>query len=110
MGRAIFCLFADIEIRRQTRNRHSLRNALRAIVNAGYTTHIDSLLPPVLALGYHAVGVDVLLPLYQKMKDDPDTADLELLWGSLGIGVVADSVELDNNAELAYIREQIMRL
>lgn len=108
-GGAIFCLAADIEIRRQTNNRYSLRDALRAIVNAGYTTNIDSLLPPVLALGDHAVGVDVLLPLYQKMKDDSDTPDLELLWGALGIRVAADSVVFDSSAELAYIREKIMK-
>lgn len=108
-GGAIFCLVADIEIRRQTNNRHSLRDALRAIVDAGYTTNIDSLLPPILALGDHAVGVDVLLPQYQRMKDDPGTLDLELLWESLGIRVAADSVEFDSSAELAYIREQIMR-
>lgn len=108
-GGALFCLMADIEIRRQTDNRYGLKDALRAIVHAGYTTNVETPLAPVLAVGDKAVGVDVLLPLYREMKDDPVTPDLKQLWASLGIRVVGDSVEFDRSAELAHVRESIMK-
>jgi hypothetical protein len=42
----MFCLVADVEIRRATGNRKGLQDALRAIVAAGATINTDSALPP----------------------------------------------------------------
>lgn len=47
-GGALFCLVADVEIRRQTNNRYGLQDALRAIVAAGGT--IDKEWPVVRVL------------------------------------------------------------
>jgi len=38
LGGALFCLLADVEIRRQTNNAKGLENALRGILDAGGTS------------------------------------------------------------------------
>ena len=45
LGRRMFCLVADVEIRRETGNRKGLRDALRAIVADGGTIDHDWSLP-----------------------------------------------------------------
>jgi hypothetical protein len=50
-GGAMFCLVADVEIRRATANRKGLQDALRANVAAGETINTESELSPILHLG-----------------------------------------------------------
>jgi hypothetical protein len=108
-GGALFCLLADIEIRKTTNNRRSLQDALRAIVDAGYSTNIDSMMTPLLQVGDKATGVNVLLPMYEKMRADPTTPDLATLWKSLGVSLSGDTVVYDDTAPLAHIRRQLMK-
>ena len=108
-GGAIFCLLADIEIRQRTDNRHSLRDALRGIVNAGMTTRVDGFAEPVLAVGDAAVGVDVLVPMYRKMSEDPTTPSLDTLWKKLGVALEGHDVVYDDTAALAHIRQALLR-
>jgi hypothetical protein len=65
-GGALFCLSADVEIRRLTSNRKGLQDALRAVVNAGGTIDKDWPLMESLAIGDKATGTTVLTDLYQK--------------------------------------------
>src|ERR1700746_2141756 len=82
-GGALFCLLADVEIRRQTNNAKGLEHALRGILDAGGDIRKDWNLQDALGAGDHAVGVSVLLPLYAKMKDKPVSVDLATLWSQL---------------------------
>jgi hypothetical protein len=75
-GGAMFCLVADVEIRRATGNRKGLQDALRAIVAAGATINTDSALPPILHIGDQATGTTVLSDLYQRWKDTPVNVNL----------------------------------
>ncbi len=50
-GGALFCLVADVEIRRQTNNTYGLQDALRAIVGAGGTIDKNWPLTRVLRVG-----------------------------------------------------------
>jgi hypothetical protein len=106
-GGALFCLVADVEIRRATSNRKGLRDALRAIVEHGGTIDHDWDLPRALALGDAATGTHVLTEQYAKWKDAPVTVDLDKLWAELGIRRNGDDVEFVNDAPLARIREAI---
>jgi len=106
-GGALFCLVADVEIRRATSNRKGLRDALRAIVEHGGTIDHDWDLPRALALGDAATGTHVLSEQYAKWKDAPVTVDLDKLWAELGIRRNDDDVEFVNDAPLARIREAI---
>ena len=106
-GGALFCLVADVEIRRATSNRKGLRDALRAIVEHGGTIDHNWDLPRALAIGDAATGTHVLSEQYAKWKGAPVTVDLDKLWAELGIRRNGDDVEFVNDAPLARIREAI---
>src|SRR5579859_6493746 len=59
-GGAMFCLVADVAIRRETKNRKGLRDALRAIVASGGTIDHESSLPQAFEIGDRATGTHVL--------------------------------------------------
>lgn len=107
-GGAIFCLLADVEIRRVTDNKYSLRDALRGILNDGFSMEASASITQVLESGDRAIGVSVLLPLYEKMKADPYPVDLPVLWQSLGVSLKNDKVYYDDSAPLSKIRQGIL--
>jgi hypothetical protein len=84
-GGAMFCLVADVEIRRKTENRKGLQDALRAIVVSGGTIDKEWPLLKVLEIGDKATGTAVLADMYNQWKGRPTTVDLESLWLELGI-------------------------
>jgi hypothetical protein len=109
-GGALFCLLADVEIRRRTNNRKGLQDALRAILAAGGTMEQQWPLIKAFEAGDRAVGVPVLEELYAQTKDRPVPVDLPDLWRRLGVAPNGDGVVLKNDAPLAAIREAIMRV
>src|SRR5229473_5542675 len=106
-GGALFCLLADVEIRRQTNNAKGLEHALRGILEAGGDIRKDWTLEAALRAGDRAVGVSVLQPLYAKMKDKPVRVDLAILWSQLGVQSDGVNVRCDDNATLAAIGRAI---
>jgi hypothetical protein len=106
-GGALFCLVAEIEIRKQTGNARGLRDALRGIVDAGGAIDKDWPIAKVLAIGDKATGTAVLEDLYKKWSKTPVTVDLPLLWNQLGVHRAGDTVSFDATAPLARIRESI---
>jgi hypothetical protein len=84
-GGALFCLVADVEIRRETKNHKGLQDALRAIVAQGGTIDQEWSLDRALAVGDGATGTHVLTSMYTTWKDSPSPVDLDRLWGELGI-------------------------
>jgi hypothetical protein len=108
-GGALFCLVADVEIRRETHNQKGLQDALRAIVAAGGTIDHDWDLPRALAIGDDATGTQVLSDMYGQWKDKPVPVDLPKLWSDLGIVSGPDGIRLTSNAPLAKLREAITK-
>ena len=108
-GGALFCLLADVEIRRRTDNRAGLQSALRAVNRASGGLGADWPIERVLEVGDTAVGTHVLEDLYARSKDAPLETDLAALWRSLGIEPAGDSVHFNDAAPLAKIRDAIMR-
>jgi hypothetical protein len=106
-GGAMFCLLADVTIRRQTQDRYGLRDALRAIVNAGGNMQSSWPLTRALAVGDRAVGVPVLMGLYEKMKATPLKPDLPQLWRELGIETNRRPITFDDTAPWASTRRAI---
>lgn len=107
-GGAIFCLLADVEIRRRTDNRFGLQDALRAVVRAGGVTTATWSIEQAIAIGDRATGTTALHDLYQRLKDDPGDIDLDQLWKKLGIRIEGTRVVFDDTAELAGARNAIM--
>lgn len=107
-GGAIFCLLADIEIRRQTQNRCGLEDALRAIVAAGGTIERSWSLARALEVGDAATGTRVLRELHARLGNSPEPTDLEALWRSLGVVRRGrQQVDFDESAPLAAVRRAI---
>ena len=107
-GGALFCLLADVEIHRRTNEKFGLQDALRAISKAGNMLE-DWPLTRALKVGDDAIGVPVLIELYDNMKDAPLDPNLPKLWRDLGVKVAGDSVQFDQRAPLAPIVTSIMK-
>lgn len=122
-GGALFCLSADVAIRKQTGNRKGLQDALRAIVNAGGTIDHEWPLPKALQIGDEATGTKVLTTLYQQQGQSATPVDLDSLWSELGVRATGRSqeaapsaadaaggeVQFDSKAPMASIREAITK-
>ncbi|HTX76069.1 MAG TPA: hypothetical protein VMD29_07695 [Terracidiphilus sp.] len=108
-GGAMFCLVADVNIRKETHNRKGLRDALQAIVNAGGTIDKDWDLEKALEIGDRATGTHVLTRQYAEWKDKPVTVDLDALWTELGVRAGPDGIQFVSSAPLAGIREGIAK-
>lgn len=106
-GGAMFCMLADIRIRRETGNHYGLRDALRAIVADGGNIETAQQLADVLAIGDRAVGGLVLQQLYNEMKATPVVPDLGLLWEKLGVEIRGPGLEFNDRAPWADTRRAI---
>ncbi len=107
-GGALFCLLADVEIRKKTANRFGLRDAMRAVLRQSGGVAFEWPVDRVMKVGDEATGTTVLQDLYAQMKDKPVSPDLKDLWRQLGIRERGDSVELQDDAPLAATRKAIM--
>jgi hypothetical protein len=108
-GGAMFCLQADVAIRRGTALRFGLQDALRAVLRASGGLAAEWPIERVLQTGDAAVGTHTLEDLYAQMKDRPYAPDLVALWRQLGISPDGETVRLDEQAPLAAVRRAIMR-
>ena len=108
-GGALFCLYADVEIRKRTGNRVGLQDALRAIVNGGGVTTETWPLRQALRMGDQVTGVKVLEEIYDEWRATPVSVDLDKLWSDLGIKVGSTSVTFDERAPLAAVRRAILQ-
>lgn len=106
-GGALFCLLADVEIRKQTNNRFGLEHALRAITDSGGSAASDWTAEQAIVAGDRALGLRVLQDLYARMAMRPGYVDLPSLWQELGVKRVGGTVKLVDNAPLAHIRKAI---
>jgi hypothetical protein len=106
-GGAMFCLLADIEIRKATNNRLGLQDAMRGVLAAGGSHEQDWPIERILATADKAVGVDVLTRLHNEMGSKPVTPDLAALWRDLGLKRIGEDIEFDDTAPLAAIRKAI---
>jgi hypothetical protein len=106
-GGAMFCLLADIEIRKATANRLGLQDAMRGVIAAGGNVEVDWPIERILETADKAVGVDVLSRLHQQMGPKPVAPDLDGLWRDLGLRLQGGNVEFDDTAPLAAIRKAI---
>jgi hypothetical protein len=109
-GGALFCLVADVEIRKRTHNEKGLQDALRGILNGGGDIRHDWELAEAFKIGDRETGTAVLNGLYAKWKDQPVDVDLAAMWKELGIVADGRSVHLVEDAPLAAVRRAITAL
>ncbi|MGA2590793.1 MAG: hypothetical protein ABSH32_12820 [Bryobacteraceae bacterium] len=108
-GGALFCLQADIGIRKNTGNAKGLQDALRAINRAGGSIEVDWPLERALEIGDKATGGKILQQLYEQNRAQGVVVDLADLWKQLGVRREGGGVVFDDGAPLAKVRAAIMR-
>ena len=111
-GGALFCLQADVALRRRAPGMPGLREALRGIGVAGGNYAVAWPVQQVLDAADRAVGGTVLSDLYALHRDAAVAVDLPALWLALGVGVGAQGPlgmlpALDDSAPLAAVRRAI---
>ncbi len=106
-GGALFCLVADVEIRKRTDNRFGLQDALRAILDEGGTLEQHWPVRQVLKTGDRATGVTVLIETYETWRAKPVQVDLDELWRQLGVERQGRRAVLHDDAPLAAVRRAI---
>lgn len=106
-GGALYCLIADVEIRKRTKNRMGLEEALRAIADEGGTAASNWGTVQTLRVGDAAIGSQVLEDLFNDMSETPKVVDIRRLMLDLGIKRVGNSIVIDDQAPLANIRRAI---
>jgi len=106
-GGAMFCLTADIEIRKATGNRLGLQDAMRGVIAAGGSHEVDWSIERILVTADKAVGLDVLTRLHNEWGGKPVTPDLDQLWRDLGLRNKDGSLEFEAGAPLAAVRAAI---
>ncbi len=84
-GGAIFCLLADLKIRRASNGALGLQQALQGVLAAGGHYGEDWSTERFLTVADAAVKQTSLSELYREMKDRPMPVDLEALWHELGV-------------------------
>jgi hypothetical protein len=103
----MFCLVADIEIRKATGNRLGLQDAMRGVLAAGGSHEVDWSIGRILTTADKAVGVEVLTRLHDQWGSKPVTPDLDALWRDLGLRFRGENLGFDDTAPLAAIRASI---
>ena len=78
-GGALFWLVADVELRRQTNNRKSLRDVVRGILAEGGNGRVTWSTERVIEVGDASTGTTVLRELYARMAEAPGDVDLPAL-------------------------------
>jgi hypothetical protein len=106
-GGALYCLLADVEIRKRTANRMGLEDAMRGIQKSGGSIEVEWPLSRALQTADQAIGVPVMEELYDRMKAKPSSPDLDQLWKELGVQRRGETVVFDDSAPLAAIRRAI---
>lgn len=104
-GGTLFCLLADVEIRRASGNRKSLDTALRGIVAAGGNHQARWSIEKTLAAGDRAIGGHVLRDLHRRQGMRADNVDLDALFKRLGVMLRDGKVIFNEGAPLASIRQ-----
>jgi len=106
-GGAMFCLLADVQIRRRSANRAGLQQALQGLLAAGGSYAVRWPLERILAVADASVGQTTLTELHEMLKDCPGEMKLEALWHDLGVPLGCGATTLREDAPLAALRRAI---
>ena len=107
-GGTLFCLLADVQMRRTGDARQGLREAMQGLMAAGGNYAMAWPIDRVLAVADAAVGQTTLTQLYLRMKDQPEEVDLDALWRELGVrGAGEGLATLQDDAPLSAVRRAI---
>jgi hypothetical protein len=108
-GGCLYWLMADIGVRQATHNEKSVRDAARAVLDAGGDGSRRWTMDHLLATYDSGTGTKVFEQLHEELGLKPGSADLGALWRRLGIVYFRGQVTFDDLAADAAIRKGITR-
>lgn len=106
-GGALYCLAADVEIRKRTGNARSFDDVLRAIVATGASAAQRWTTDELFVIAERATGIKVLAELFARLALAPGKVELDAMWRDLGVAASKDGVAFDDRAPFAAIRRAI---
>jgi len=106
-GGSLYWLLADIQVRQQTHNQRSVRDAARAALAAGGDGSQEWPLDRLLKTYDEGTQTTVFTDLHNQMGTKPVNTDLDALWKSLGVIYKDGKITFDDHAPLADIRRGI---
>ncbi len=106
-GGNLFWLLTDLQIRVRTRNRHSVDDAIRAILKAGGNGGADWSIERVIKVGDKATGTTALKDLYAELGLQRGDIHLDSLWQALGVVYRHGALYFDDSAPWAAYRASI---
>jgi hypothetical protein len=106
-GGALFCLLADLEIRRRTGGQLGLDDAVRGILSEGGSVAEIWPFDRLLDTGDSAVGSHVLRELHRDFGLGAWNVDVVRLFRDLGVRLDGDHVRLVDDAPLSAYRRAI---
>lgn len=111
-GGAIFCLIADVEIRKKSNNRVGLQDVLSYIPKSGVNIYSDDEPRNALSRAERSdelkIATQLLLKLYDQYNSSPILKpNLAELFASLGVSRSGGEIIFNENAPLAGIRRAI---
>jgi hypothetical protein len=108
-GGALFCLLADVELRRATGGLKGLEDGVRAVFRGGGVAWEVWSLQETLRMAERTLGRSVLSELAARHASGPAPVDLERTLAELGVVQGGDGVELRDDAPLAAARRAIVK-
>jgi predicted metalloprotease with PDZ domain len=106
-GGCLFWLMADVQIRQQTHNRKSVRDAAKAVLDAGGDGSRVWPFDMYLSTADQGSGTHVFKNLHDQQGEHRVMVDLPALWKSLGVIYENGQINFDPHAPLADIRTGI---
>jgi hypothetical protein len=109
-GGALYWFEVDLAIRRSSHGQRSLRDALRAIADAGGFAGQHWPIERVVEIGDRGAGSPVLKNVLAELGETGERVDLAAVWAQLGIHVHAlgrTPLQLDDRAPEAALRPRI---
>lgn len=108
-GGAIFCLLADIELRKRTNNKIGLQSAMQAVLKQHGNNEQVWSMRQILKIADKETGQTVLTELYEDMRANPKHIKLSRLFKNLGILKNKQGIRFDDSAPMAKIRKAIVK-
>lgn len=107
-GGALFWMVVDVELRRATQGRHTVRSLVRGIVARGGVARRRWPMRRLLRVADHVTGTRVVSRAYRRMALQPRVPDLDDFYARLGVRRVGRSVEFFDAPE-SELRATMMR-
>ncbi len=107
-GGGLFCLVADLELRKQSDGKRGLEDGLVGVLDAGGNASEVWPLGRTLSLADRTTGASVLARLAKSHATRGKKIDLDAMWRDLGVVMTGDQIELRDDAPLSRIRRQLV--